>query len=219
MVVTVNENTKQFLTTSGIQRDNIVVSSNASSLTEADRHQVDEALTGIVEHNKFVLFCGRLSRLKGSLEVRLVAEQIVHMSSTALIICGHSSPDAHEDLQRIRELAELYPTRIMLAGFVDENTKTWLFTNAHVVICPSYEEGWSITTFDGIQAGAWVISYDLPEVRAASNNRASYVPLDDHTQFVQTTIDVLARPRPSTPSIGSTSWRDIAKKELEATNL
>jgi glycosyltransferase involved in cell wall biosynthesis len=103
--------------------------------------------------------------------------------------------------------------RVIFTGFLDEADKARLFREAHVLVSPSYEEGWGITVGDGLAAGCWVVAYDIPAVREAFPVGPRYVPVGDSRALLSEVLWSLAAPRPDGRFV-PTTWEDIAEREM-----
>jgi glycosyltransferase involved in cell wall biosynthesis len=122
-----------------------------------------------------------------------------------------------DDAESIRAALapEIAEGRVLLTGFVDEERKARLFLEAHVVVAPSYEEGWSVAVGDGLAAGCWVVAYDLPAIREAFPVGPRYVPVGDSQALLSEVLSTLAVPRPNRAFVPA-SWDDIARLEMNA---
>jgi glycosyltransferase involved in cell wall biosynthesis len=132
-----------------------------------------------------------------------------------IVICGPFDADG----AALRESLKQYELggKVFFPGFVSEWVKTWLFQHAHVLIAPSYEEGWGVTVSDGIKAGCWVVAYDLPALREGCPEGPVFVELGNVTAFARATSLCLSSPRRSEPlrgALGTDSWETIAADEL-----
>jgi glycosyltransferase involved in cell wall biosynthesis len=184
------------------------------------RDAPDDVLVGTLRlrdlsKGPFVLFLGRLSRLKGTDDLRVICPVLLaRYPDVRIAICG-VGPDSAAIRAALQ--AEEKAGRVIFLGFVSETVKRWLLEHAHVLIAPSFEEGWGITVSEGIQSGCWVVTYELAAVRESSPEGPIFVPLGDVSTFINQTIDCLSKPRRSSsgPS-GPNSWSTIAEADLRA---
>ncbi len=171
-----------------------------------------ESLVG----RRFVVFCARLSNLKGAADLPAISRHVLGAAKdAAIVICGTEGPEGaavHLALEPHERTG-----RVMFLGFVSEPVKQWLFEHAHVLIAPSYEEGWGATVTDGVTSGSWVVTYDLPAVRESCPDGPVFVPLGDAHLFSGATSVCLEKPRPAKRREAPREiWKQIARSDLEA---
>jgi glycosyltransferase involved in cell wall biosynthesis len=166
--------------------------------------------------HRFVLFFARLTNMKGAADLPAITRHVLQsLPYVTIVLCGeetHQSTEVHRALAPFEQNGS-----VKFLGFVSEPVKAWLFQHAHVVIAPSYEEGWGITVSDGLFGGCWVVTYDIPAVREASPEGPIFIPLGDVEAFSRATVDCLRAPRPARATAGDrSSWASIANTELAA---
>jgi glycosyltransferase involved in cell wall biosynthesis len=218
LVFTSNSQTFNYLVSRGISRKQVVLTQNGPSLvfaavSDLNRGNVDASPSPSTPH-RTVLFCGRLSRLKGTRDIASIAPSLTRPPHDARLILIGQDGDGAESLKSILA-PEIAEGRVIVAGFVDEATKARLFREAHVLASPSYEEGWSIAVGDGLAAGCWVVAYDIPAVREAFPVGPRYVPVGDSQALFSEVLHSLTLPRPNRPFVPVT-WEDIAEREMNA---
>jgi glycosyltransferase involved in cell wall biosynthesis len=211
VVHTVNSGTRNFLLSSGIPASQVHLTRNASSISLTSACVLPD-MTDEDEGKGNVLFCGRLSRLKGTRDLALLAAQLVRdLEHIGVVVIGGDGDDGVEVRERLS--SEISAGRVVFTGFIREDEKIRLFKSARVVIMPSYEEGWSMTVGDGLQENCWVVAYDLPAVREAFPVGPIYVPVGDWEEMLAKVKDCLEMPRPDYSSKGS-SWTSIADDDM-----
>lgn len=215
-VFTSNSQTLKFLLSHGLSEEQVVLTQSGPSLAftgERDPNPVEVVASASTSH-RTVLFCGRLSRLKGTSDIAIIAPILTGSPHNARLVLIGQDGDGAETLKR----ALAYETaegRVIFTGFLDEGAKARLFREAHVLVSPSYEEGWSITVGDGLAAGCWVVAYDIPAVHEAFPAGPRYVPVGDCRALISEVLRCLAEPRPDRPFVPA-SWEDIAEREMNA---
>jgi glycosyltransferase involved in cell wall biosynthesis len=215
-----NSGTRQWLLHRGVPADLVNLTSNGPSFLTAWQNDEDafrqEPFLRNLQGTRFVLFCARLSNLKGAADLPIILRNIVEAApNTKVAICGGESPESPQ-LHRALESLEMEGT-VKFMGFASGPLKNWLFQRAHVVLAPSYEEGWGITVSDGLLGGSWVVAYDLPAVREAFPEGPIFVPLGDVGAFSEAVVRCLAQPRPlQHGDRGDRSWFRIAQADLAA---
>jgi glycosyltransferase involved in cell wall biosynthesis len=189
----------------------VVHTRNAGSLSVPP---TSGTVPAIAKDAPVALFCGRLSRLKGTVDLRRIAARVLgSIDHAVIVICGG---DGDDGAALRRDLADASAAgRAVFTGFVDEAAKQALFRRAHVVVVPSHEEGWGVTVGDGLAAGCWVVAYDLPAVRDAFPVGPRYVPVGDPETFAQQVLDCLQRPKPASPQAERLDWETIADREMQ----
>ena len=216
LVFTSNSQTLNYLVSRGIPREQVALTQNGPSLDFAeasDLNRSDVVANPSMSH-RTVLFCGRLSQLKGTRDIANIAPSLTRPPHGArLVLMGRDGDDA-ESLKGTLA-PEIAEGRVIVAGFVDEVTKARLFREAHVLVSPSYEEGWSVAVGDGLAAGCWVVAYDIPAVREAFPVGPRYVPVGDSQALLSEVLRSLTLPRPNRPFVPVT-WEDIAEREMNA---
>lgn len=210
LVLTSNASTMEHLRLRGLRTSQIKLTRNGQSTFLVP--PASESETSPMPSGHSVLFCGRLSRLKGTRDLaHLVKEWSRCSRDVTMTVIG---PDGDDGIELRKMLGdEIVAGRVRFTGFVTEEEKSRLFAEAHVVIVPSYEEGWSVTTGDGLASRCWVVSYDLPAIRDAFPEGPIYVPLGDWHKMYAEVDKCLASPRPDRPVAGP-SWREIADADL-----
>lgn len=116
-----------------------------------------------------LLFVGAIHREKGILELLRALESIDDPNVT-LDVCGMLTD------QSIREefeaLVARLGDRVKLNGYVSGEAKSAIFQRAHVLILPSYHEGFPLVILEGLAAGCALISTQVgstPEVLSEEN--------------------------------------------------
>src|ERR1700675_817352 len=185
VVITSNSETRAWLQTVGVPAQAIHMTRIGSSLSyetpgrpTSDELRLVEQLTG----SRLVLFSARLTLAKGTGDMRLICPDVLRgHPDVRIIICGPFDAEG----AALREALKQYEQggSVFFPGFVSEWVKTWLFQHAHVLIAPSYEEGWGVTVSDGIKAGCWVVAYDLPALREGCPEGPVFVELGNVTAF------------------------------------
>jgi glycosyltransferase involved in cell wall biosynthesis len=217
-VIAGNSLTKAWLEQRGVPSDAIGLTENGPSFQtrfEASDLFARDPFLRALDGRKFVLFCGRLTNLKGAADLPAIIHHVLGaVPEVAIVLCGGET-DQSRGVHRAVEPFERNGS-VKFLGFVSEPVKAWLFQQAHVVIAPSYEEGWGITVADGLVSGCWVVTYDIPAVREASPEGPIFIPLGDVEAFSRATVACLRALRPPTRTADGDrgSWSRIANTEL-----
>ena len=216
LVFTVSHRTRDLLLQTGLGGEQVVMTTNGSSLTTAGGlRESERRLLETLNGRRYVLYCARISRLKGSEELRALVPAVLEADPDALFVIAGDGPDA-AGLRGDFE-TELESGRVLMPGFVSERAKTLLFRGARLVVAPSYEEGWGITVCDALACGRPVIAYALPAVQDAFPRGPVYVPVGDVDALVESARMSLRSPVETAGVADSfSSWDRIAAQELEA---
>jgi glycosyltransferase involved in cell wall biosynthesis len=213
-----NSSTRKWLESRGVDPSIVTLTSNGPSFEVSPGTDDDPSVMQTLrdfEGRKFVLFCARLYRLKGAGDLPTIAKYVVGADrETMFAICGPDSAESPAIRRSLRDLEEA--GSVAFLGFVSEAAKKWLFTRAHVLIAPSYEEGWGLTVSDGILSGCWVVAYDLPAVREACPEGPIFIPLGDATAFSEAITECLKLPRRAPVTVSGHLWRTVADDDLIA---
>ena len=97
----------------------------------------------------------------------------------------------------VRQMKKLAKTlgierKVKFWGFVDNQKKFELLSNAHVMINPSKKEGWGLVNIEANSMGTPVVGYDVPGVRdAVIDGKTGYLcKLSDTTALANAAISV-----------------------------
>jgi len=217
-VLTGNSDTERWLRSRGIPADAITLTPNGPSLLAASEPDQETLRKNpplkLLEGRKFVLFCARLSNLKGAGDLPAISSYVVQSCGSPIVICGPDTDEAKAVRHALEPLER--DGFVIFLGLVSESVKRWLFQHAHVLISPSYEEGWGVTVADGVAAGRHVVAYDLPALRESSPEGPIFIPVGDVESFSRATAACLEMalppPRSQTPDL----WKHIAENDLTA---
>jgi len=112
-----------------------------------------------LDQRRYVLFVGRLVPEKGC---HMLLEAFRKVNSDALLVMagGSSFSDGYVDtLDRIRDGDE----RIRMLGYVYGDVLDELWSNAYLVVQPSFLEGLSISLMEAMSHGKCILASDIPE--------------------------------------------------------
>ncbi|MGI6686459.1 MAG: glycosyltransferase family 4 protein [Bacillota bacterium] len=109
-------------------------------------------------HEKIVLFVGRLVPEKG-LQVLLDAvPKILHYCPEAKFIIAGTGPSGEYLKQKVHMIN--VSSKVLFTGYVDDNTRNGLYQNAHVAVFPSTYEPFGIVALEGMAARTPVVVTD-----------------------------------------------------------
>ncbi len=96
---------------------------------------------------------------------------------------------------------------------VDDDALSRLYAGALALVAPSRLEGFGLPAMEALAHGTPAIVTDLPEVREATQGRATYVPVDDARALAEA---MLAHVEPRSVAPLRATWADPARATLNA---
>jgi glycosyltransferase involved in cell wall biosynthesis len=150
-------------------RDRIVVAAPGVAALAA-------AKGAAAESGPYILAVGAMTPRKG-FDVLAAAAGLLGAECPPVLIAG---PDywGADAMRRAIADADTH-SRVELLGAVDDATLGGLYRGATIVCHPSRAEGFGLTCLEAMEAGAPLISSDLPSVREVVDGAAELVPPDD----------------------------------------
>jgi glycosyltransferase involved in cell wall biosynthesis len=124
-----------------------------------------------------------------------VAELAATPRRTALVLAG----PAGSWTSQLRD--------VVLTGFVSDDDLAALYTGARALVIASDDEGFGLPAVEALACGAPVVACDLPALRDAVGDRATFVDRADLAGLVAA-AESARRPAPPPPAW---SWKDAAQ--------
>src|SRR5579864_4736442 len=130
-----------------------------------------------------LLFVGRFVRSKGVRDL-LIAFDRAHRPAAVplrLRLVGNvdfSDPQYLADLRREIALRRLGAS-VELLGQVDDTRLARFYHRSHILVIPSYHEGFCVPVIEGLRAGCIPIGYDAHNLPAIANGLGRMVPTGD----------------------------------------
>lgn len=157
-VITISESSKLDLTNNGFSKEKVFVISMGSnsnivlSLPEKER-------------NETLVFLSRLSRTKGvSDAIEAVSLLNKEFPDIMLWIVGRGEKEYIEELKNLVKKLKI-EKHIKFFDYVSEDKKQDLLTRAHILIAPSFKEGWGLTVHEAGARGTPAVVYNVPGLR------------------------------------------------------
>lgn len=151
--IAVSESTAEDLTKMGVRKHVNIVFNGVPKIPDAIREKRQENL---------VAYVGRVKRYK-SIEHFIQAVAIIkEKRDIEVMVVGDG--DARNELIA---LAKKLDVKVNFAGFVSEEEKYRIYSNARVIVQPSIKEGWGLTAIEAQSCGTPVVCADSPGLRDA----------------------------------------------------
>jgi alpha-1,3-rhamnosyl/mannosyltransferase len=99
--------------------------------------------------------------------------------------------------------------RVVLPGYVPDETLACLFSGASVVVVPSLAEGFGLPAVEAAACGAALVLSDLPAHRETLDGAAVFVPPTAVEAIAGALMDVLDDPTLRT-SLGERAWNAVS---------
>lgn len=96
-----------------------------------------------------------------------------------LVVGGQYPPAEAERLKSIASEAGGRPDLVAVPGAVSEEALVALYAQAMAIVCPSFDEGFSLPVVEGMAAGVPVFASDIPAHRELVRDPALRFPPDD----------------------------------------
>lgn len=156
-VLTISPSTKHDLIEEGINEEHITVIPMGLILPPHKSHTKETVPT--------FLFVGRLHPLKGVIDAIDAFALICHeLPSSKLWIVGTGTASYVETLRA--QIAQLKLTdHVQLFGYLSEKDKFERFEKAHILIVPSFHEGWGLVAAEAASQGTPSVAYDTAGLR------------------------------------------------------
>ncbi len=176
--VTISESTKQDLLALGFSSKNINILPIGLNFTPWDKNSFLSKT-----NDPTFIYCGRYVKYKG-IEDAVVAfiKFKKEYSRSKLVIVGKKNQDFIDEyltplfLENNISFGDTYESDVVLAGFVDEEKKLEIMSQANAVVFPSNREGWGMVVTEAAAVGTPSIVYNSPgTVDAVDFGRAGYL--------------------------------------------
>ncbi len=157
-VLAISPSTKHDLIEEGIDEANIIVLPMGLTVPKRIKHHPKDTTTTL-------LFVGRLHSLKGVVDAIEAFALIRHdLSSVKLWIVGAGTASYVETLRKRIKLLKLI-NHVQLLGYLQEKDKFERYQKAHLLIVPSFHEGWGLVVAEAASQGTPAVAYNTAGLR------------------------------------------------------
>ena len=147
----------------------------------------------------FILYAGGINPHKG---VETLVDACAQLTAAGrpcppLVLVGPLEDDeAHSGARAVRAQIAHHrlADRVLLPGFVDDETLASLYSTATVVVATSRGEGFGLCPVEAAACGAPVVLSDIPPHRETLGDAARYFPPRDSAALARTLSDLLGAP-------------------------
>jgi len=177
--MTVSRSTKKDLIGWDIPEENIVVIHNGFSNKPPVR-QVKK------EDKKTIIYLGALSKDKGIEEALKIFKLLFKTGKNwQFWVAGKGEPHYLKYLKRqVKEFG--IEQAIKFFGFVSEREKYDLLSRAHILMNPSFREGWGLVVIEAASVGTPTIAYDVAGLRdSVQDGKTGLLSLPDPQNCVE----------------------------------
>lgn len=156
--ITISESTKKDLSANGVNEKNILVLPMGISVP-------NKKVEFKKENKKTLIFVGRLTVAKGIEDTLIAFHKLIQKDKEMqLWIVGRGMKSYTQQLQKICQKLKM-EKNVTFFGYVDEIKKFNLLGRAHILIHPSFQEGFGLTIPEAGFVGTPVIAYNSSGLR------------------------------------------------------
>jgi D-inositol-3-phosphate glycosyltransferase len=146
-----------------------------------------------LNHQKIMLFVGRLEPLKGLEQLLKALSQITDTETPKLLIVGGDeySQDRVQALQKMAMELQVQD-RISFIGSVEQEKLPLFYNAADICVIPSYYESFSLVALESLACGTPVIATDVGDMKNVIRHpEAGYVIKDNSPHLLASKITQL----------------------------
>jgi glycosyltransferase involved in cell wall biosynthesis len=178
----------------GLERERVVVVPEAPDAAMYPRppHEIAEARARFALPERYLVWVGCLQHPDPS---KQVAQLAATPRGLPLVLVGHPRPWA-------RELPN-----VTLTGRVSDEHLAAIYSGAHALVFPSYDEGFGLPGVEALACGTPVVACEVAALREVLDGRATFVEAGD-LEALMRAAEAAQRPAPPPPSW---TWQDAAR--------
>lgn len=215
-VTTPLKEVRETLAKGGIHPDKIILSNNGIAL------EYIKKIRAAKEDNYGASFLGRIHKGKGVFDLIEIWGRVINKLPQAeqLVLVGSGEKEAVDQLKKLVRKKGL-SRKVILTGFVDEQTKYQLLKSSRVFLYPSYYDANPISTVEALACGLPIVAYNLPVfLEHYPADLIQGVPRGDIQGFASKVLEVLKnkQKREQLRKAGfefakEFSWQEIFRKQ------
>ncbi|MDO8638375.1 MAG: glycosyltransferase family 4 protein [Candidatus Daviesbacteria bacterium] len=184
--MTGSNSTKKDLINWGIEEDKITIIPYG-----LDKSPLGKILTK--EKKLTLIFLGALAKDKG-VEEGLKAFALINSKKKGVKFWIVGKGEEHyTNYLKIKSKELGLEKNIEFYGYVDKNKKYQLLAKAHILINPSFREGWSLVVMEAASVGTPTVGYDVPGLRdSIINNETGILSANNPESLARKALELMA---------------------------
>lgn len=148
-------------------------------------------VNGIMREDKYIAYLGAIESRKGVLTLldafNLIAEKFDNIK---LVLAGSVNANFAETFKVYMDVYK-YRDRVILPGFVSDEDRNKILSNAEVFVLPSFAEGFGIPILEAMQFGTPVIASRTTSLPEVGGDAALYFEPGNEKQLADCLIEIL----------------------------
>lgn len=174
-------------------------------------------------NKKYILFVSNIEPRKNFINLVKAYELLPKKvkSEYSLVLVGGIGWKVEEHIKHI-ESAKQNGEDIILTGYVSDEEKSSLYTNASLFVMPSHYEGFGMPVLEAMSYDIPVIASDIPVFHEVAGDSVLYFDKDNPTSIANTIKKVISDTAISKnlvtqgrKKLKEYSWKDVSKKLFE----
>ncbi len=146
--------------------------------------QADEELLSRLKGRRFLLTVSTIEPRKNHKVIVEAYEKKIASLDTDIVFVGRVGWEMEELLERIQNNPN-FDKGIYIFSGINDATLARLYSEAYMVLFPSYAEGYGLSTIEAMIAGVPVICSDFPVMREVGGRFCDYFPADDSDKLAE----------------------------------
>ncbi len=186
-VITISEFSKQrIIHNYNINASKIVV----IGIPPKENTSTQKPVTGI--KGKFILTVGTLEPRKNIInlvEAYTMLPEFIR-NNYCLVLAGATGWLIDKTMQRIKKLQQ-EGYKIVMTGYVSEQQRNFLYTNAAAFVFPTHYEGFGMPILEVMSYGTPIAASNIPVIKEVGQNAITYFDKDDVADITNKLLDIL----------------------------
>lgn len=144
-----------------------------------------------VGEKKYILYLGALDYRKGITDIVKSFDYIAERDKEVnLVLAGRTTPRFENVLKGALEDSK-YANRIIITGFVSDEEKLQLLSNAEIFLLPSEYEGFGLPILEAMACECPVITTHISSIPEVAGNAVRYTAVNDPMSLADNVLDLL----------------------------